>query len=350
MVKGDDNLKLRPYQQECVELVNSKDEGRYVISLATGLGKTVIFANFKRKGRTLILSHREELVRQPEKYFDCSYGVERANEHSNGEEVISASIQTISKDNRLSKFKPDDFHTIIIDECHHAIAPSYIKVLDYFTGAKLRIGVTATPKRGDNVRLTDVFDEIIFERDLRWGIKNKYLCPVRCERVTAQFSLKNVHKQMGDFNQKELEKQMISQSVITTATKTYIEECHNKGRHTLIYCVTRQVCEFLKSTIDKLLPTKERNKVMVLTGKTPEEERTDIIERFKQGDCLCIINCMVLKEGTDMPICDTIINLRPTSSTSLYQQMVGRATRLSEGKEYCLIIDLPKQNCKMLSS
>lgn len=114
------SIKLRDYQQECIDTLHSKGHGRYLVQMATGLGKTVTFANLKRQGRMLILSHREELVRQPLKYFDCSTGVEMAADKSHGEEVVSASVQSIV--HRLNRFKPDDFKTIIVDEAHHAAA------------------------------------------------------------------------------------------------------------------------------------------------------------------------------------------------------------------------------------
>ena len=117
-------MRLRDYQQECVDLINSKEAGRYLIVMATGLGKTAVASHIKRRGRLLFLSNRDELVRQPEKYYDCSFGVEKAGEHASAEEVVSASVQTLCKDNRLKRWKPDTFHTIIIDEAHHAAAES----------------------------------------------------------------------------------------------------------------------------------------------------------------------------------------------------------------------------------
>ena len=72
------NLELRDYQKECVETLNHLDGGSHLVSVATGLGKTVIFSQLERKGRVLILSHRDELVHQPQKYYDCSFGVEQA--------------------------------------------------------------------------------------------------------------------------------------------------------------------------------------------------------------------------------------------------------------------------------
>lgn len=151
--------------------------------------------------RTLILSHRDELVRQPEKYYkECSFGVEKAEEYAEGEDVVSASVQSLSRDSRLSRYAPDTFHTVIIDEAHHAAAPSYRKILDHFSGAKQVIGVIATPRRRDKVRLADVFDDILFARDLRWGIQNGWLSGIRCERITASYRLSGVRMTAGDFN------------------------------------------------------------------------------------------------------------------------------------------------------
>lgn len=103
-------IQLRDYQQECVDIINNTESGSYLVAVATGLGKTVIFSHIARRGRMLILSHREELVWQPKKYFDCSYGVEKADIHSNGEEVVSASVQSLVR--RLESFSPDDFDII----------------------------------------------------------------------------------------------------------------------------------------------------------------------------------------------------------------------------------------------
>lgn len=189
--------ELRPYQKECKDILDKTPTGNHLVVMATGLGKTVVMTHLKRNGRVLLLSHRDELVRQPEKYFDCSFGIEKAEEHAGDEEVVSASVQSLSRPDRMKRFAPDAFDTIIIDEAHHSAAKSYRAVLDYFSGAKRRIGFTATPQRGDNVRLTDVFDDIIFNRDLRWGIQNNYLSRIRCEQVFGKFKLKNVKKHLG---------------------------------------------------------------------------------------------------------------------------------------------------------
>ena len=330
-------MESRPYQKECIDIINQSKEGRHLVALATGLGKTYIFTHIARKGRTLILSHRDELVRQPERYYDCTFGVEKADEYATDEEVVSASVQTLSNDQRLRRFKEDEFHTIIIDEAHHAAAPSYRKILNYFSGAKYILGVTATPKRGDGVRLTDVFDDILFSRDLPWGIRNGYLSNIVCNIVVGKYTLKGIKKSLGDFQIAEIAGR-INAETIAIAAKAYLDNCHKKGRHTLIYCVNTNTCRVLCETIRSLLPEKEKESICVVTGKSTD--RKERIDDFSKGKIRCIINCMVLTEGTDLPICDAVMNLRPTCNNSLYQQMVGRGTRLYEGKKNCLVLDV----------
>lgn len=138
------DLKFRDYQIEILELIDKLKPGSYLIQMATGLGKTVVFTNIKRKGRVLVLAHREELITQPIKYYNCPVGIEMASRYSNGEEVVIASVMSLT--HRLEKFKQDEFDMIIIDEAHHAAAQSYKKIINYFK-PRLLLGFTATPNR-----------------------------------------------------------------------------------------------------------------------------------------------------------------------------------------------------------
>lgn len=339
--KDDREIQLRPYQQECVDKIDAKDSGRFLISLATGLGKTVIFSHLKRNGRTLILSHRDELVKQPQKYYDCSFGIEKAEITSNGEEVVSASVQSMCRPNRLARFSPDSFDTIILDEAHHASAgnTSYMSILNYFSEAKRIIGFTATPKRGDKIRLSDVFEEILYSKDIKWGIENGYLCRIRAARVIADYSLNDIEKIAGDYALNDVDKKINTQ-VLTTTAKVYVDQCMPQGKHVLVYCPTKRVCYELAQIMRSSVPKSDASSIQVLLGDTDPEERRTILEGFRTGTVKVIINCMVLTEGTDLPICDAIINLRPTTNSSLYQQIIGRGTRLFPGKEYLTIYDI----------
>lgn len=314
-------MELRPYQNECIETIEGQPPGAYLVQMATGMGKTVAFANIPRHGnRMLILSHREELVEQPRKYFDCSYGVERAQSHSRGEEVVSASVQTLVR--RLDHFDPHDFGLIICDEAHHAAASTYRKIFDYFQPEKL-IGFTATVNRGDKVRLDTVFSKIIFQRDLRWGIKNGYLCDITCRRVDIGFDLSAVHTRHGDYAPGELDEAM-------DGTADAIAEAYRDLAvgATLIFAVSVHQAEEIAKRITG---------AVVVTGET--KNRAAIIEAFTRGEIPCIVNCMVFTEGTDIPRVETVIIARPTQSEALYAQMVGRGLRLYPGKQKLMLID-----------
>lgn len=314
-------MELRPYQKECIDTVEAQDPGAYLVQMATGMGKTVTFANLPRHGnRMLILSHREELVEQPRKYFDCSYGIERAQNRSCGEEVVSASVQSLVR--RLDSFRPDDFGLIICDEAHHAAARTYRAIFDYFTPEKL-IGFTATPNRGDKVRLDTVFQDIIFQRDLRWGIQNGYLCDIHCRRVDIGFDLSAVHTRHGDYAPGELEEAM--EGTADAIAQAYREMAVGA---TLIFAVSVRQAQEIAGKIPG---------AVVVTGET--RDRASIIQAFTAGEIPCIVNCMVFTEGTDIPRVETVIIARPTQSEALYAQMVGRGLRLYPGKERLELID-----------
>ena len=624
-------MQLRPYQQDCIAAIEAQPPGAYLCQMATGLGKTVTFANIPRRGeRMLILSHREELVEQPRKYFTCSYGVERAASRSAGEEVVSASVQTLVR--RLDRFAPDEFGLVVVDECfpgtvkvdgkplniikngdiiaswnsqtgqieykpvthvfkrkpsemcvvilengqfipctpnhpfyvegvgyvpaiklqegfcvkricvhnlrkanrsgciyekpmenkngffqenrknllltgllkrifqtriernngenqqkvcqrkneakksdekpgskkenvgkaegnrslsensvwkrsrayssaaeyadcvegsesvcgvrnphkirgkirnaisellqgrhsdswgnvsyrnrrrksplyrkkragqkegvlfehirvarvevreqtsdrtfgglcpdgfvynleisgnhnyfadgilvhncHHAAAGTYRKIFDHFRPEKL-IGFTATPNRGDKVRLNDVFQKIIFQRDLRWGIENGYLCGIQCLRVNIGYDLSAVHTRQGDYAPGELDQAM-------DGTADAIAEAYQKYAKgaTLIFAVS---VRHAREIADKIPGA------VVVTGET--RDRAAIIRAFTDGEIPVLVNCMVFTEGTDIPRVETVMVARPTQSESLYCQMVGRGTRLYPGKEKLVLID-----------
>ena len=218
----------RPYQQECITLLDSLPPGRYLVQMATGLGKTYTFTHLHRTGRMLILSHREELVRQPLKWFDCCTGVEMAGEHAKPyDEVVSASVMSMAR--RCERYRPDAFSIIIVDEAHHAASRTYRQILDYFTPEKV-IGFTATPNRGDHVRLDDVFQDIVFQRDLRWGIREGYLSDITCKRVNIGYDLTAIHSRNGDYAPGELAEAM--EGTADAVAQAYRE--HAKGA-TLIF-------------------------------------------------------------------------------------------------------------------
>lgn len=314
---------LRPYQKECIERL--PEEGAVLVRMATGLGKTVMFSQIPRRGRMLILSHRKELVHQPQKYFDCSFGIEQGPDHSQGEEVVSASVQSLVR--RLDQFAPDDFDVIVTDEAHHAAALSYRKIFNYFN-PRLHVGVTATPNRGDHKRLDDIYERIVFvDRDLKWGIENHYLSNINCYRSKMTCDLRNLRTSMGDFQINDLEAAMTGDKIIQEIADVYKNMAKGK---TLIFAVSVKHAE----AIAKAIPG-----AISVTGNT--EDRQEMIDAFQTDpEYNCMVNCMIFTEGTDIPNIETIIVARPTQSESLYTQMVGRGSRLYSGKEALTLIDM----------
>ena len=312
---------LRDYQRECIDAI--PDTGSHLIQMATGLGKTVTFSQIQRNGRVLLLSHRQELVEQPRKYYDCAFGIERAASHSHGEDVVSASVQTMVR--RLGDFKRDAFDTIITDEAHHAASNTYQTIYEYFTPNR-HLGFTATPNRGDGKRLDGVYEDIVFSRNLMWGIEHGFLCDINCIRIKADFDLSQIAYRMGDYSESDLNKIMGQKEMIEAVRDAY--DRYAKGP-TMIFACTVEHAEKIASAIPG---------AVAVSGKT--KERSEIVERFKHGDVKCLVNCMVFTEGTDIPCIESIIMARPTASEALYTQMAGRGLRPYPGKEYMNLIDL----------
>lgn len=286
-------MKLRDYQEECLELIDKLESGSYLIQMATGLGKTMTFTHIKRKGRILILAHREELVTQPIKYYDCPVGIEMANQHSNKEEVIIASIMTLI--HRLDKFKKDEFDTIIIDEAHHAAATSYKKIINYFK-PRLLLGFTATPNRGDNVRLDDIFEKIIFQRDLKWAIKNKYLTDIECLRVNIGYDISKVARRMGDYATEELEKVMNTDILNEAIAEAY--QKYAKGQ-TLIFATSvehsKNIAKLIKGAV-------------AVTAET--KNRAELIQKFTNKEISVLVNCMIFTERNRYASCRNDYNCK----------------------------------------
>ena len=327
--------KRRQIKDVCVTGIKVKSIGRgeyfgfelegsdklFLLGDFTVVHNTVTFSKIPTQGRMLILSHRAELVKQPLKYFDCQTGIEMARHTSlPSDEVVSASVQSLA--NRLDRFSGDEFDIIITDECHHAGARTYKKIYSHFK-PRLHLGFTATPNRADRIRLDDVFEDIIFERDLQWGIKNKYLSDIYCRRVNIGYDLSAVRSRAGDYMPGELDKAM-------DGTADAIADAYYKLAEgaTLIFAVSVEQAEEIAKRIDG---------AVAVTGKT--KNRQAIIDAFSRREIPCLVNCMVFTEGTDIPLIETIIIARPTQSDALYTQMVGRGLRLSEGKERLNLID-----------
>lgn len=320
------SFNLRPYQEEAIRAINDKwnEWQRELLVLPTGCGKTVVFnmiAN-QRPGKTLILAHRDELIEQArDKYFKMfgdNPGKIKAMENDI-RPVTVGSVQTMCRRDYSGKFD-----TVIVDEAHHAISPSYKAVLDQFPEAKV-LGVTATPDRGDKKSLARYFDGIAYEYKLKTAVSEGYLVPIMAKTIPLEIDMTQVKVSLGDFEVGSIAETLepylpkIAESI----------KVHASTRKTVVFCPLISIAQELAGMIPG---AKEVN------GNS--QDRKEVLEWFDQagpGAVLC--NAMLLTEGWDCPSCNCVVVLRPTKIRSLYCQMVGRGTRLHPGKDNLLILD-----------
>jgi len=334
-------MNLRPYQEEAKAAVFEQWEqgnNKTLLVLPTGCGKTIVFAKISedcvRHGeRVLILAHRGELLEQAAdkilKACGISCSVEKAEESclDSWNRITVGSVQTLMREKRLARFDPEHFDTIIIDEAHHSISDSYQKILKYFDSAKV-LGVTATPDRGDMKNLGQVFDSLAYEYTLPRAIKEGYLSPIKALTIPLQLDLSGVATQAGDFKASDID----------TALDPYL---HGIAEEMLKYCTDRKTVVFLPliKTSQKFCEILNRKGFRAAEVNGNSDDRAEILADFDSGKYNVLCNSMLLTEGWDCPSVDCVIVLRPTKVRSLYCQMVGRGTRLCEGKDHLLLLD-----------
>ena len=334
-------MELRPYQGEAVAAIEDewrKGVKRTLLVLPTGTGKTICFAKVTedcvRMGdRVLILAHRGELLDQARDKIAKATGlgcsIEKAEESCLDSffRVTVGSVQTLMRQSRLEQFKPDYFNTIIIDEAHHALSPSYRNVLDYFDKAKV-LGVTATPERGDLKNLGEVFDTLAYEYRITQAIKQGYLCKIKALTIPLKLDISKVGISAGDYKVGE----------IGTALDPYLDQIADQMAE---HCMDKKTVVFLPliATSQKFRDILNDRGFRAAEVNGESEDRAEILADFEAGKYNVLCNSMLLTEGWDCPSVDCIVVLRPTKVRGLYCQMVGRGTRLSPGKDHLLLLD-----------
>ena len=313
-------LELRYYKQECIDAIEA-GSSKVLAVLATGAGKSLIMARIPRKGRQLVLVHREDLLYSNGENFEDAVGYEMASVTSNGEDVIIASVQSLA--NRLDKFYPDYFDLIVLDEAHHYTSDGYKAVVDHFTPRKL-VGLTATPCRADGVGLELILDDIVYTKDLKDLIDEGFLCPVKCHKVDVGYDISNVMSRMGDFAISELETQLN----VEGSHKAIKEIVYKYDGSYIIACVNVKHAEDLATYLGGI----------AITADTPN--RMGILTDYKAGRVRILTTVNVLSEGSNLPIAKNLIFAAPTQSKVKYIQTAGRVMRLYPGKTECRIFDL----------
>lgn len=331
-------LTLRPYQDEIISELRAhmkKGQRRLLICSPTGSGKTALTAKMlgtsaSKNMRAVFIVHRRELIKQSALAFHKAgvyHGIIANGFPEDSRALIQiASVQTLSR--RLHKLRPPEF--IVWDECHHIAAGSWSKVFEAFPNA-FHVGLTATPIRLDGKGLDKWFDVMIKGPNVSWLIDNEFLSPYRLY-ASQKLSLEGVRSRMGDYRREEIAEAVDKPRITGCAVEEYKRRAP-KSR-AVVFCVSVEhshhvVSEFNRAGI----------KAIHVDGETHSIMRDRAIEKFASGEIQVLSNVDLFGEGFDLPAMECAILLRPTQSTSLYLQQVGRVLRPSPGKSEAIILD-----------
>ncbi|MBM6717616.1 DUF3427 domain-containing protein [Gemmiger formicilis] len=347
------------YQQEILDRLEAertvRGYTRNLVVAATGTGKTVISAldykRFRKQNpgkpcRLLFVAHREEILRQSLYTFravlkDANFGeLFVGNYRPETIDYLFLSIQTFNSQDFTAKTAPDFYDYIIVDEFHHAAAPTYQKLLSYYQ-PKILLGLTATPERMDGKSILPYFNyRIAAEIRLPEAIDRKLLCPFQYFGVTDTVDLNTLKWSAGGYDKGELSALYTfsgavanrrADLVVSSLLKyvTDIDEVKGLG-----FCVTVDHAQFMSRYFnDHGIPS------IFLIGKSSDEERKSAKDRLIRGDIRFIFVVDIYNEGVDIPEVNTVLFLRPTESLTIFLQQLGRGLRLAENKECLTVLD-----------
>ena len=258
---------------------------------------------------------------------------------------IVASVPTLGRkgSDRIKRFDPADFDCIIQDEAHISIADSFKRVYGHFgllepnPNGPLFLGITATPNRSDGKGLRELFDMIVFDMGIEKGIADGWLCDLVGYRVNGKAKLDGIKTLAGDFAQDELSHEVNTPLRNGIIVKEWYKVAY--GKRTLAFTVDVQHALDLAAAF-----TAHGEPAEAVWGDDPQ--RHEKIRRHKTGEFNVLCNCNVLAIGYDDPKIGCIISAAPTKSELRYVQQIGRGTRIAEGKDSCIILDVVDNSSK----
>ncbi|ENK0838568.1 DEAD/DEAH box helicase [Clostridium botulinum] len=339
--------KLKPNKMQVeaiqgLEELRKNGQNKGLLISATGTGKTYLSAfelrNYNPK-RALFIVHREQIAKQALDSFKNVFGDTRSMGILSGtnkdvdKDFIFCTIQTLSKDEVLQSFGKNKFDYIIIDEVHKAGANSYQKIVNYFN-PKFLLGMTATPERSDDFDIFKMFNyNIAYEIRLQQALEEDLLCPFH------YFGVSDVTIDGIELDDKTDFKYLVAEERVKHIIDkiNFYGYCGERVKG-LIFCSDKKEAKELSGIFNK-----KGYKTVALTGESSQEEREKAIERLEQDETLnsldYIFTVDIFNEGVDIPSVNQVVMLRPTKSSIVFVQQLGRGLRKNKFKEYVVIID-----------
>lgn len=332
-------IQLRDYQETLVQAVReaykSRKRAPAVVS-PTGSGKTVLFAYIAssaraRGKRVMILVHRQELVDQTSRTLrdlGVPHGMIAAGRSADPLQLVQiAGVQTVVR--RLEHVSPPDL--IIVDECHHAAAGSWKKILAAYPGANV-LGVTATPQRLDGKGLGDVFDDLIQGPEVADLITRGFLTQPEYYVPPNVVDMTGLKSRMGDFIPAEIAEIMDKPTITGDIVSHYSRIC--AGQPAVAFCATVKHAENMAEAFRAAGYRAE-----CIDGKLDKNERRKRILSLADGRLHVLTSCEIIGEGVDIPVVVAAILARHTQSLAMHLQQVGRVLRIAPGKTRAFILD-----------
>jgi superfamily II DNA or RNA helicase/HKD family nuclease/diadenosine tetraphosphate (Ap4A) HIT family hydrolase len=310
-------------------LERTRQEGNTagLVVLATGLGKTWLSAFDTDRGdyqRILFIAHREEILSQAMRTFRtirprASLGYYTGTEKTPEADVLFASIQTLGRIQHLNRFDPHHFDYIVVDEFHHASAPTYSRVIAYFE-PKFLLGLTATPERTDGGDLLPLCgNNLVYRCDVAEGIRRTLLCPFSYYGVPDEVDYTNIPWRNNRFDETALTEAVATQK----RSQNALEHLQRYGKkRTIAFCVSQRHADYMARFFNE-------HGVRAASVHSGEHSapRAHSLERLEAGDLDVVCAVDMFNEGVDLPNVDTILMLRPTESRIVWLQQFGRGLR-----------------------
>ncbi len=346
------DLTLRPFQERMLERIavaRAHGHHRNLLVAATGTGKTVMAAvdyrNLTRtlpRARLLFVAHRREILEQSLLTFrhalhDASFGeLWVGSERPRDFEHVFASVQSLTASG-VDAIDPSHFDVVVIDEFHHAAAPTYRALLERLQPMEL-LGLTATPERTDGFAVQDFFDGRIAAELRVWdAIDQQYLVPFAYYGIHDGLDLREVPFRRG------IGYDVAALTNVYTADHVWVGQVVEQLRQRVGDPSTMRALGFCVSVAHARFMADEFNKrgiaAAAVWGETPDDERDRALRDLRNGGLAILFTVDLFNEGVDVPSVDTILMLRPTESATLFLQQLGRGLRKADGKAVCTVLD-----------
>jgi superfamily II DNA or RNA helicase/HKD family nuclease len=353
-------FELRPYafQQEILDRLDAErhvqGRDRHLVVAATGTGKTLIAAfDYRQWGRgatgpgeprprLLFVAHREELLQQSLAAFravlrDANFGdLLVGGRRPEGSDHLFVSIQSYNSQKLAEQLPPDHFAYVVVDEFHHAAAPSYERLLAHVR-PRVLLGLTATPERSDGLDVLGHFGgHLSAQIRLPDAINRKLLCPFQYFGVTDTEDLRSLQWQRGGYRTDELDRiytgnDLRAALVIDKVREILLDPQRARG---LGFCVSVAHARYMAARFSQAgIPAD------CLSGESDREHRTEVQGRLRRREINFLFVVDLYNEGIDIPEIDTVLFLRPTESLTVFLQQLGRGLRLDDGKDCLTVLD-----------